>query len=242
MLRYAAWAMALAGPDAARLEQGFEERLAPARSNYPTLGTGRDIFSQRARPHVPPEARIAAGLAAARRLAPEAAASPAYRLEREADDAVLVRRRTGRRYPFQATLESEGLAVRVTVQAPWLGEPITSGLADLPEGQRTAIALALRERALARLLAADERAALARGEELRPVIRRALLRTVRDLERERTPAARDRVVELLVLLEELGQAVPFEVQTVFYRIWHAAGPSDPGLAELAHRLGFEVRH
>jgi hypothetical protein len=153
-----------------------------------------------------------------------------------------VRRRTGRRFPFQAAIELEGLALRVTVDAPWLGEPIAHGLADLPERQRTAIALALRERALARLLTADERAALARGEELRPVIRRALLRTVSDLARDQTPAARQRVVELLALLEELGQAVPFEVQTVFYRIWRTQGPSDPGLAELAVRLGFEVRH
>ncbi len=242
VLRYAAWTIGLAGPEAARLEHGFGERLAPARSNAPTLGTGRDIFFQRARPHAPPEARIAAGLAAAHVLAPGAASSPAYRVERDDTQDVLVRRRTGRRFPFQAGIESEGLALRVTVRAPWLGEPITHGLADLPERQRTAVALALRERALARLLTAGERAALARGEELRPVIRRALLRTVSDLAGERTPTARERVVELLALLEELGQAVPFEVQTVFYRIWRTQGPSDPGLAELAVRLGFEVRH
>jgi hypothetical protein len=44
VLRYAAHAIALAGPDAARLEAGFLERLGDSRSNDPAAGTTADIY------------------------------------------------------------------------------------------------------------------------------------------------------------------------------------------------------
>ena len=46
VLRYAAHAMSLAGPDRARLEAGFIEKLGDARSNDPTAGTAVDVFRQ----------------------------------------------------------------------------------------------------------------------------------------------------------------------------------------------------
>jgi uncharacterized protein DUF3536/glycosyl hydrolase family 57 len=237
VLRYAAWAIAGSGQEARRLETGLLRHLAEARSNNASLGTGRDIFLRRARPHSVSEARVAAGLAAVRCEACGAEESPGYRLEHEGG-LVLVRRRTGRRYPFSATVESADGSLRVTIAAPWLAEPITYGLTDLPEPQRVAVGALLRGQLLRRLLTPHELEAVARGEELRPVVRRALVRAVTSLGADAGPTGRHQVVELLELLEELGQAVPFEVQTVFYRIWHDGRSGDAGLAELANRLGF----
>jgi hypothetical protein len=237
-LRYAAWAIAQAGPEARRLEDEFAARLASAHSNAPTLGTGQDIYLRRARPHSAPEARVAAGLAAARRFAPASATSTAYELVSGSDGDVLARRRTGRRFPFRAQIEPGNLTLEVTVQAPWAGDPISYALDDLPERQRSAVGLTLRERALARLLTDNDRRDLGRGEALREVIRRALLRATSALGRDQSDEAQGRVTDLVTILEQLGQAVPFEVQTVFYRIW-TAGPSRPAMTALAARLGFE---
>ncbi len=46
VLRSAARAIELAGPDAARLEGGLLERLALARSNDPAVGSGRDLYAK----------------------------------------------------------------------------------------------------------------------------------------------------------------------------------------------------
>jgi hypothetical protein len=139
---------------------------------------------------------------------------------------------------MRAELEHDGLDLRVTVRSSLLEAPVALDLADLPDRQRAAIAAVLRGEALERLLSGPERMALARGEELRPVIRHALARRVRVLTRDPADPARRDVTELLVILEQLGQAVPFEVQTVFYRVWQAGAAEDPGMLELARRLGF----
>jgi hypothetical protein len=46
VLRYAAYATGLAGPESGRLEAGFIEKLADARSNDPKAGTAADVFRQ----------------------------------------------------------------------------------------------------------------------------------------------------------------------------------------------------
>jgi Domain of unknown function (DUF3536) len=238
VLRYAAWVIELAGRDAMFLEEGFTRRLAMAESNVRTLGSGQDIYLHRARPRLPPPVRVAAGLAAARAFVPEAAGSPAWLLEGPDDALVLTNRRTGRRYQLRAELEQAGLELRITVRSSLLETPVALVLADLPDRQRAAIAAVFRGEALERLLNGQERVALARGEELRPVIRHALARRVRALTRDPADPARRDVMELLLILEQLGQAVPFEVQTVFYRLWQPGGAEDPGMVELARRLGF----
>jgi len=240
VLRYAAWVIGLAGPDAVFLEEGFTRRLALAESNTRTLGNGRDIYLHRARPHLPPPIRVAAGLAAARAFVPEVAASPAWMLEGPDDALVLTNRRTGRRFQMRAELEHDDLDIRVTMRSSLLEAPVALRLADLPDRQRTAIAAMFRGEALERLLSGQERAALARGEELRPVIRHALARRVRALTRDPADPARRDVMELLTILEQLGQAVPFEVQTVFYRLWQAGEADDPGMLELGRRQGFAM--
>ncbi len=53
VLRYAARAIALVGPDAAALEAGFLARLDGAVSNDPAAGTAAQFYSTRIRPEVP---------------------------------------------------------------------------------------------------------------------------------------------------------------------------------------------
>jgi hypothetical protein len=54
ILRYAARAIELAGADAPRLEAGLLERLARAESNAPGVGSGREVYVERAKRRVPP--------------------------------------------------------------------------------------------------------------------------------------------------------------------------------------------
>ncbi len=237
VLRYAARVVALAGEDGPRLEEGFTHRLGAAESNARTLGSGREIYLQRARPQLPPPLQVGAGLAAARQLAPAAATSPAWRLEGPDEQLTLTDRRTGREHRMAVKLTRLGLELGVGVRAPGIGAAELS-LADLPERQRTAIATEVRGAALARLLSAGERQQLDQGMELRPLIRRALLRHVQALATDRGETARGAVVELLVMLEHLGQAVPFDAQTAFYRIWKAEAADEGAMAHLAHRMGF----
>jgi Domain of unknown function (DUF3536) len=53
VLRYAAHAIALTGPESGRLEAGFIEKLGDARSNDPKAGTAADIFRQSFEPAQP---------------------------------------------------------------------------------------------------------------------------------------------------------------------------------------------
>ena len=241
VLKYAAWAIELAGNRSATLEEGFIRRLTPAESNNPQLGNGRDIYLRHARPRVPPPVRIAAGLAAARKLAPEGTVSPGWLLEGPDHDLALTNRRTGRSYELRAVLDRNGQDLRVTMHAPQSGITVALGLADLPDRQHTAIAAVFRGESLRRLLTSGEREALERGDPIRPIVRGALLRRVTALTGEAADPAREDILELLAILVHLGQPVPFEVQTAFYRIWrHQLTSHDPGLADLAWRLGFAM--
>jgi hypothetical protein len=240
LFRYAAWAIEHTGPEAERIERGFLQRLAPAESNVRTLGTGRELYLQRARPHLPPPIRIAGGLAAARAFAPEAATSAAWALTGPDGDARLTNLRTGRMHAVAIELAREDLEVQVTIRSPLRDAPVVLQLADLPERQRTAVTAVLRGAVLARLLEPVEHEALARGDALRPVLRQALVRRVHGLAQGHGPEERRAVVDLLVMLEDLGQAVPFDAQTAFYRVWQAGNLDDPAMAELARRMGFDT--
>jgi len=238
VLRYAAWALALTGSERTRIEDGFTARLALAESNVRTLGTGREIYLQRVRPHLPPPVRIAAGLAAARRIAPGAAGSRAWEITGPDEALVLANRRTGRRYTMIVALRERGLDLETTIESPgWYG-PVTLAASDLPERQAAAIRAELRLRTLRRLLEPVEVAELERGTGLRAVVRGALLRHIRRLASDRGDQARQAVVDLLTILEELGQAAPFEAQTLYYQVWKAVAPADPEMVQLARRLGF----
>jgi len=241
VLRYAAWAAALAGEDQARLEGGLIERLAPAKSRDTAMGTGADIYRRKARPKLPPDARIAAGLSAVQSLVPDPAEDPAYTLEAHRDSKVLRHKRTGRGVPCRVTIERDGLDLTVSVtleERP----PLRVRVDQLPEGSRLAVADTLRRGALSRLLSSSDLAAISTGEETKPVVRRALLRATQSLETDHSSAACTHVADLAELLAHLGQAVPFDVQTVFYRIWSSGEQRDPAMLDLAVKLGFDVTH
>jgi hypothetical protein len=241
VLRYAAWAAALAGEEQARLEMGLIERLAPARSRDPAMGTGADIYRQKARPRLPPDARIAGGLGAVQAIVPDPADDPAYTLEAHRDSQVLRRKRTGRGVPCRVTIEKDGLDLAVSVTIDGWG-PLRLDLEQLPERTRFTVSDTMRRGALARLLSSSDLAAISTGEETKSVVRRVLLEATRSLEADRSTAACTRVADLAALLAHLGQAVPFDVQTVFYRIWSSGEQRDPAMLDLAVKLGFDVTH
>ena len=133
--------------------------------------------------------------------------------------------------------ESE-LDLSIGVRSPFTREPVALALVDLPERQREAISTVMRSRCLALVLDQEEHQALARGEALRPVVRHALVRRVRALADARNIETERMVTLLLTLLDQLGQTVPFEAQSLFYTIWQTTGAGDRGMAELARRMGF----
>jgi len=217
------------------------ERLAPARSRDPTMGTGADIYRRKVRPKLPPDARIAAGLGAVQSLVPDPADDPAYTLEAHRDSKVLRHKRTGRGVPCRVTIERNGLDLAVSVAIEGR-TPLRVRVDQLPERSRLTVADTLRRGALSRLLSSSDLAAISTGEETKPVVRRALLKATQSLETDHSAAASIRVADLAELLAHLGQAVPFDVQTVFYRIWSSGEQRDPDMLDLALKLGFDVTH
>jgi Domain of unknown function (DUF3536)/Glycosyl hydrolase family 57 len=240
VLRYAAWAIELTGREAHRIEQELLLSLALAHSNVRTLGSGKDIYLQAARPPIPEALRIGVGLAVARTLAPEVATSPAWELSGPDGEAVLTNSRTGRVYRMSLVMERTDLDVRVTASSPLVPEGVTLTLPDLPERQRSAVQSVLRGEALATLLEPAERVALDRGGDVKVILRRALSRKVQLLSDGHPDESRQEVIRVLTILEGLGQSVPFEAQTLFYRVWQTGNRADPGMAELARRLGFDT--
>jgi hypothetical protein len=243
VLRYAARAIELAGSDAPRLEAGLLERLAPAASNVPAVGSGRAVYLHAVKPRVAPEARLAGGYAAARRFAPLATDGdgPGYTARAEGDRVSLTHRRTGRTTEYVATVERPALG-RVTVGVTPSNHraPIPLDLTDLPERQRRIVAAALRRDLVARWLTPAEIEAIATGTaDLRDIVRRILIHAVTDLGRDDSTGAATRVLELADLLDLLDWTVPFDVQTAFQRVRSAASPERAAaLAEVAWRLGF----
>lgn len=243
ILRYASRAIELAGPDAPALEAGVVERLARAASNDHGAGSGRDVYVNRVKPRVPAPARVAAGHAAARRMAPHADASSgsAYVAREAADRVLLTYRRTGREYEFRVAVRRvDGAHMLIDVASPE-GSPVARlGLPDLPERYRLSIIAALREDLVACSLAPDEARLLATGAaDLVTVAAAALLRAVTALERDPSAPARAAVTDLADLLHLVGSHIPFDVQTAFHRIRSRAAPGRAAeLAPVARRLGF----
>lgn len=243
VLRYAARAIELAGPQGPRLEQGLIERLAPAVSNEHALGTGKDIYLRQAKPQIPSEARIAAGFAAAREFAPTAAMSVAYALRPGANSSSLelIHLRTGRRTEFGVEVHLQGLDVETVVSSPTLAQPERLRLTHLPDRQRDALRLVLRARVIERWFSAEERGKLSRGEQpLDTIAHLALLRAVATLEADRSDPAITGALELLELYQSLGLFVPFDVQTRFYRSWKNDDANGRRLGGVARALGFTV--
>ena len=234
VLRYATRAIELAGDDAARLEAGLVDRLGHAASAKG--GTGRDLYLAHVKPKLAAPVRVAAGHAAARRLAPRdgTAGVPGYATSEGRGRVTVVRRRTGRSETLPLTLQRSGARLWVEVATTKLG------LDDLPEGYRTPVVTALRAELLERRLTSAGRARLRVGEaEPAALARAALIHAVEGLARRRSARTIAAVYDLLDLLELLGSHIPFDAQTAFARVRAAAGPgAAAALAPVGHRLGF----
>jgi alpha-amylase/alpha-mannosidase (GH57 family) len=230
VLRYAGRAIELAGADAPRLEAGLLERLAAAESNDDTAGDGRDVYLDTVMPAVPAPERVAAGYAALRAVAADAAgATPAGYTAQEVGHRVRVTHgRTGREYEFAVSVQRHGLA-RLTIEVA--GAPVA--VAALAERQRVALRAALRWEVIEHRFTAAERADLASGRaDLAHVAAQALVRAIAALEHERSSEAVAAVHDLADLLHLHNLHIPFDVQTEAYRVGAHAIP------DVARWLGF----
>jgi hypothetical protein len=162
VLRYAARVLDLSGR-AARLEAGFVERLADARSNDPRAGTAADVFVRGALPHRSVEARTAAAVAALLadgQLAQTLGTPPRLGAYEASVDAVadgtapfvvtLQHARTGRRASYQAVVlrSAEHGAPRVSLRGMVRGRLETPSLFDVRDFPEIAARALLKTRAL----------------------------------------------------------------------------------------------
>jgi hypothetical protein len=249
VLRYAARALELAGPDRERLERAFLDMLERAVSNDPGEGTGRDVFLRRARPPVVPALRLAASVGAACAIAPDdprsVASAPAIAIARDGDRVRVTERRIGRVTNTVVAVTREGTSdVRGAARAEGDGTATSVALDDMTESQRDAIRDGLRRALLETTLPAELRLRVASGEvTLAAAIGVALCDEFRSLEQQTGALDTVRAHALLDLLHTLGAGVPFDAQTAFAEAFVPAPDSlerRAALAGLAHRLGFAV--
>jgi hypothetical protein len=244
VLRYAARAIELSGA-APSLEAAFVERLAAATSNDPALGDAARIYRERARPALPPPVLVAGSHAAAKGAVPGWPADRAYAYDVAAsgEDVRLTHRRTGCAKTFTVRVERPAaLQALVTVAPAGSGTTATLELGDLLERERSAVVAAGAAALAGRLAAPDDVLALEAGTaDLATVAERALLRALRALATEGSPAAAQAVSDLLDLFALRGWPVPFDAQTAFWR-WRVSLPDADAAAmpALASRFGFAL--
>ena len=240
-LRYAARAIALAGPAATAAEAEFIETLASAHSNDRTAGTGRDIYLRSARPAFPAAMRHAAAAVAAKFVAPGERKRYTTAAVTIDDDWVrVVEKRTGRRsdYRWRVTTHSAtDLAIELVDPA---GNTNTLRLSDLPERPRLAIRAVMRRSMLPHVLSAEELDQLTSGQAtLGGLLRVALIRAIERLEIELDPSALRLTMDLVDVFDQFEARIPFDAQSAFWRIWRDAPPTRQAELEgLRHRLGF----
>jgi alpha-amylase/alpha-mannosidase (GH57 family) len=240
-LRYAARAIALAGPAATAAEAVLVDTLADAQSNDRTAGTGRDAYLRSARPTFPAPMRHAAAAVAARHLDPDTRRRfTSATVEIDDDWVRVVERRTGRRHDYRWRVLSHS-ATDITIELVDVGG-VTSvlRLADLPERPRLAIRAVLRRGMLPRTLSRDELDQLTSGAAtMGGLLRVALIRAIERLEFEVDPGSVHLAMDLVDVFEQFEARIPFDAQSAFWRIWSNAAPTRQAeLRLLHHRLGF----
>jgi hypothetical protein len=238
VMRYAARAIDLVGDPDSTLGAGFAERLAAAASNDPQLGDGRSIFERQVLPAAAPAARVAAAARAAAEIAPgHGVELPGYATSRDGECVTVRDRRTGREWRYPVRFRRPSVA-RLEVA---VGEAAV-GLPDFPERHRDAVLDAITHAVIEECLTEQERRALASGG-ITPAAAAAgaVQRAVERLDRDQSADAFDLLENLLDFLDLMGNHIPFDAQTAFYRLWTrpAAGRS-PRLSQIARRLGFTV--
>jgi hypothetical protein len=244
-LRYAARAIDATGPGAEALHAGLRERLAPAISNDPAIGTGADIYD-RCRPHLPAEVRAAAAFAVGRQLDPAAGSRELgpYHLEVAADGTLSVQhRRTGRsrRYLAKPRLESVR-ELSVEVRPAPDGDAIVVRFEDLPEAEQEEIRAAFRQALRPQVLTPEETARVADGLiDYRRAIGEALVRRLPVDPAQANGLDLEGITRALDLCAVEGRSIPFEAQTRYGKLL-TQGPPElrKALRGLAERFGFAI--
>lgn len=237
VLRYAARAIELAGPEGASFEAELRERLAESHSNDPAAGSARDLFDTMARPRTGAATVVAAAVAALRAVGGDPRGTiPDHFDATGGDDGLTIRhRRTG---------EEHHVSIGVTRPGPGRIALTDGAGADippsaLPDRARSALAERLRREVLDLWLSDEEAAALCGGAPLTEVAGQALLRAVLQLEADSSPMNLAQVLDLADLHHLLERPIPFDVQTAFAdvraRLDEAASDR---VSAIARRLGF----
>jgi hypothetical protein len=240
-LRYAARAISLAGPAAASAEAEFMETLALAVSNDRTAGTGRDIYLRSARSAFPAPMRHAAAAVAARKAAPsERKRFTSATVEIDDDWVRVMERRTGRRHDYRWRVVSHSATDIAVELVSGDGSEHVLRLADLPERPRLAIRAVLRAAMLPRCLSNEELELLMSGAAtMGGLLRVALIRAIQRLEVEGDPHVVELALDLVDVFDQFEARIPFDAQSVFWRIWQTSPPARQAeLEQLHHRLGF----
>jgi len=243
VLRYAVRALALAGDETGELLAGLATRLEPAESNEFGAPNGREMVLALADATLPPAARIAAGLGAARELMIPLPPALGYALEDPGQGFRLRHRRTGWEQPFRIETTQTGVGLLIRLDAPWVPGPLVLELDDLPELPREAIRQTLRASLIRRWLSREESDRLHDGRlAAREAALLAFNRAVEALREDQGPDARRRVTDLAALYESYGRSVPFDVQTRFHRVRAGLPAPQAALLEpVARALGFTFK-
>jgi alpha-amylase/alpha-mannosidase (GH57 family) len=240
-LRYAARAIALAGPAAAPAEAAFIETLAEAQSNDRTAGNGQDAYLRSARPTFPAPMRHAAAAVAGRHVAPgDRKRYTSATVEIDDDWVRVTERRTGRRHDYRWRVTAQSVTDMTIELVDVDGNVNVLRLADLPERPRLAIRAVLRKSMLPRCLSRDELDQLTSGQAtMGGLLRVALIRAIERLEIEEDAATLGLALDLVDVFDQFEARIPFDAQSAFWRIWRNATPARQAeLSRLRDRLGF----
>ncbi|HJU75288.1 MAG TPA: DUF3536 domain-containing protein [Gemmatimonadaceae bacterium] len=246
VMRYAAHAIELAAAedvDARReLEDALLAYLVKAKSNDADVGNGALVYESVRHP-VGAEIRTTAAVAVAQTLGLDAAAAAprSYDVAINGSTVQLHLLRTGRKTTFRA---EASLADPVNVSARVSRDESANfelvHINDFPERARRLIRTKLRHQLMLETLTADELTAIANGDAtLRDLASRALVRAILAIVTDGAAAFR-RAHAVLDLLEQTETSVPFDAQTVFWRVRDSIAADSEQLASLGARLGFSL--
>jgi hypothetical protein len=252
VLRYAARAIELAGPDGEKLEEAFVARLADARSNDPGIGTGRDVYLRMAKPTISQLARLAGSVAAASSVAADDArtrgTSRALDVRLDDGSVTIHQHRTGEQETYAVVVHGvpssngdgsngNGAWSPSMIAARISSPPIDLGLSDMTERQRMVVEDGVRHRLVA--AAFGDTAPYLDVRNTAEVVSNALVAAITTLGHERSDALTRRINALLDLMEIERLNIPFDAQTRFHDAFLSdSRPLDDELAGIAFRLGF----
>jgi hypothetical protein len=255
VLRYAARAIELAGPAGVPLEEAFIARLADAKSNDPSIGTGRDVYLRIAKPRLDPLARLAASVAVAQTIDgddPRAREASRALDVRASDGSVTIHQhRSGEEKTYAVTVSGLPNGIDATrdgnaegwspslISAQLSDPPTDVSLAEMTERQRAVVADAIRQRLIVAAFGDD--VPLLEAGKTAELLSSAVVDAVAELGDDGSRNL-TRLSALLDLLEIERLHVPFNAQTRFYDAFLADGRPklDHTLAALAARLGFAM--